>query len=285
MWSLLLACAPTLTPVLDADASRDGADGADGPFAVARTSLAVSSRATGSIRVDVWLPTEAEVAIRGAPALLHVHGGFVGPERYDWLAVHAASRGYVVLAPHHALDLALFESGNAAEAWDGLVAAAGRDTALAGVVDADTPRAIAGHSLGGVVASIGWASGAWDGVWLEASFPADGTPVEDVDGPVLSLIGTADGSADGAAVADGFDRFPGPGWFGQVDGMNHYDWTDAATPGELAKDGASTRPQADTRRDALRIADAWLDATLRDDPDAAARLAGDFAGIDLRRTP
>lgn len=279
---LLLACAPEPVEVLAPDPARTGVDGADGPYGVLTTSLRVASRATDAVRVDVFWPDDPP---DDPPALLHVHGGLVGPERYDWLAIHAASRGYVVLAPHHALNLALFEAGNAADAWDGVVDAAAGDGPIAGLVDADTRRAIAGHSLGGVVAAIGFAGGGWDAVWLEASFPADGTPVEDAPGAVLSLIGTADGSADAAAVSDGFDRFPGPGWFGQIDGMNHYDWTDDATPSELKSDGAPTRPQADTRRDALRVGDAFLDAFLRDDADARARLDAPFDGVELRGTP
>jgi pimeloyl-ACP methyl ester carboxylesterase len=133
-----------------------------------------------------------------------------------------------------------------------------------------------GHSLGGVVAAMLYAEHEdIDALGMFASFPAAGT-VTDRDGEVLSLIGSADGSASIPNAYEGFGRYPAPGFFGVIDGMNHYDWTDAATARELRRDGPSTRPLDDTRRDALRVIDAFLDAALRGDPDARARLDAGF---------
>jgi hypothetical protein len=66
--------------------------------------------------------------------------------------------------------------------------------------------------------------------------------------------------------------------------MNHYDWADGASDANLRGDGTPTRPQVETRRDALRVWDTCLDAVLRDDAQAQLTLdARTFPGI--RETP
>lgn len=273
----LVACAaPSPEVLLEPDAARTGADGTDGPLGAESVEFRVQARVTERVRVEAVVPLADDAA--PAPTVVFVQGGLVDAARYRWLAIHLASRGYAVLMPDYALDLAIQQSGNADAAWVG--ATTNPPTSLVGAFDPER-RVGGGHSLGGVVAAMNWTQDdGWDGLFLAASFPAEGTAVEDDPRPVLSLIGSDDGSADGGATQAGAERFAGPVFFGVVDGMNHYGWTDDATEKELAKDGTATRPVDEARRDALRVFDTWLDATLRDDPTALEALDGAFPNVE-----
>jgi hypothetical protein len=142
-----------------------------------------------------------------------------------------------------------------------------------------------GHSLGGVVATWEWIDQSYAAVALIASFPADtsrllGTP----NARSLFIVGSEDRRVDRDTLRRGFAVFAGQKLLATVDGMNHYDWTDGATASELSTDGASTRPIAQSRRDAWRVIDAWADTALRDDPAAQQQFAsGTFAGVQVQR--
>ncbi len=117
------------------------------------------------------------------------------------------------------------------------------------------------------------------GLILLASYPASGTDVAG-ERPVLALVGSEDGASSPEEVAPRLDVFDDDTLFyGVVDGLNHYGWTDDAKPSELRGDGPETRPRDEARHDALRVLDTWLDAWLRDDADAQDRLDTPFAGV------
>jgi hypothetical protein len=100
--------------------------------------------------------------------------------------------------------------------------------------------------------------------------------------PSLLLTGAEDRKAPDEFFPE-WERFPEPRWGGVIDGMNHYDWTDDPTEGELSRDGTATRPADESRADAWRVLDTWLDATLLDDDLAAERLDDDdFEGVEER---
>jgi predicted dienelactone hydrolase len=73
----------------------------------------VQARVTEGLDVDVIYPSDSQGAVdrSGAPypVIVFVQGGLVTVQRYQWLTAHLASRGYVVLAPHHQLDLPVLE--------------------------------------------------------------------------------------------------------------------------------------------------------------------------------
>jgi predicted dienelactone hydrolase len=275
------------------DTVRRGDDGDDGPFGVAHVTLTAQSRVTDPLEIDVEYPALADGRLDRArapyPAVVFVQGGLVEAARYGWMARHLASRGYVVLRPHHALGLAIFETDNANIAITSLRRAAAdssTDATLAGAVDARGPVAYMGHSLGGVVAVRQWIDSDATAVVMLASYPADGDPVMCRAGsPVLSLLGANDTRKSPLANYEaGFRTFAEPRWMGLIAGMNHYAWCDDATAGELATDGALDRPLADVRRDALRMLDTFLDAVLRNDTAARTRLdAGVFANVTVSR--
>jgi len=270
-WCLFLLASGCGGPVLDLlpDPGRSGADGTDGPFGVAHQTFRAQARVTDVVRYEVSWPADRDGAFDDAqgrcPVVMFIHGGFVPPDAYRWLATHMASRGFCVVSPEHDLQLAIMESDNASVVLDDL-----RGRPRGALKDAVGPDAVVmGHSLGGAVATFRWlADDRFEGLALLASWPAEGSPVEEMKGrPSLSLIGSEDKGGDATQTAyEEYQRFPSPGWFGVVDGMNHYDWADGASDADLKGDGVPTRPRAETRRDVLRVLDTWLDAWLLDDP-------------------
>jgi len=259
--------------------------GEDGPFGAAWVETRATARVTEAIRVEVTFPADADgwpdAAALPAPVVVLVQGGLVSVARYRWLAAHAASEGYVVVAPDHPSDLAFFAAGNGLAALEAVEAGGG---VLYGLVEPGGPAVTVGHSLGGVVASILWADSArFDGLVTFASYPADGTEVEGRGAPYLALTGALDAQASVEQVVSGWERFAGPRWLGVVDGMGHYGWTDGDAADDLAQGGdldAGARVDAETRTDALRPLDAFFSATLRGDASATEALdAGGFTGV------
>lgn len=282
------ACAGPSEIVVDLqpDPDRTGLDGADGPYGVAHATFSAQARVTDVVDYEVAWPALAtgdfDEGAGPCEVVGFIHGGLVEADRYRWLVTHLASRGYCVLSADHDLDLAIFESDNTSRALDDALARseAGRGP-LAGALGA---RAVVmGHSLGGVVASFRWvADPRFEGVGILASWAAEGTPVEAQAGrPSLSLIGSEDRSGEATQEAsEQYARFEEPRFFGVIEGMNHYDWADGPSDDNLLSDGVPTRPREESRRDAQRVIDAWLDAWLRGDSEALAALeAHAFPGV------
>lgn len=293
MWlyfSLLAACSTVGEPVplIAPDASRTGADGLHGAFGAAVVSLAAPARVTEVVPVDVVYPTEGDVrsgddlspAVQDAPTVVLIHGGLVPPERYWWLGAHFATRGYVTVLPRAELDLAIIQPGNGAVALEALRREARDGSRLSGLVGATGPTALAGHSLGGVLAARQWVrDDEVDLLVMLASFPAAGDPVEDQAGrPVLTVSGTTDQSLEPERFLEQSERFPDGTAVWLASGLNHYGWTDDATDRELAADGALEGALDTLRRRVLALIDAHLDVALRGDDDA--RLDGPFDGLE-----
>jgi len=281
---LLGGCAVPARLLLPADPQRDGTDGTDGPLGAELIPVRATARMTEQVPVDLVVPVDAsgDLAVTDAPAVIFVHGGFVAPDRYLWLAAHQASRGYVVALPRAELLLAITQPGNGEVALAALRDEAGPGGAIEGAVAEDGPVVVSGHSLGGVVAAMQWVGDpSIRGLALYASYPSKGTDVASAAGrPVIALAGSADGSAPAAAVGAHLDRFAPPLYFGVVDGLDHYGWTDDPSPSELKGDGQPGRPVPELRRDVDRVLDTWLDAWLREDGAAAARLDQPFPNVE-----
>jgi dienelactone hydrolase len=271
---------------LEPDPTATGEDGERGPYGAARGTYWTQGRVSDAIEFEATWPATATTELAAGapfPVVLSLHGGFVGPERYRWMAEHMASRGYVVLAPVHTLGLAIIESDNASYALDEVEDRTDDvSDPLFGAIEVGAPVACTGHSLGGTVSAMRWvADERIEALGIWASYPPDETDIESMAGqPALLLTGSEDRIPPEQFV-ERWAPFPDPTWKGVVDGMNHYDWTDDASEADLAKDGASTRPLEETRPDAWRVIDAWLDAVLLGDGGAQARLdAGGFPGIE-----
>ena len=194
MWlPLLLACAPVSAPerLLDPDPSiADPAPyGERGPFGAALVRARAQARVSDVVPFDVIYPADADqrAAVQGAPRAGLNHGGRVAPQRDPWGAVHLASRGWATVLPEADLHLAITGPADGEIAYDRLLALSDRPTDLEGL--AGNVAVAMGHSLGGVLAARQYARDPRvGGLVLLASFPADGTPVEDGDGTVCEAI-------------------------------------------------------------------------------------------------
>lgn len=290
MWTTSwLACATIGAPEVVAlpNPARTGEAGLDGPYGAAVVSMAAPARVTEVVPVDVIYPHEqaslvgdAAPAVQGAPVVVFVHGGLVAPERYRWLGTHFATRGFVTVMPRAELDLAIAQPGNGGVALDALRREAASDGLLAGIVDADGPSAAMGHSLGGVLAARQWLrDDEIDLLVMLASYPAASDVVEDEGSrPVLAISGTTDQSLEVDQYLAESERYADDAAVWLATGLNHYGWTDGATPSELAGDGPLEGDLPELRRRVLALIDAHLDVALRNaGPEA---LEGPFEGLE-----
>lgn len=277
------------------DPERDGTSGTDGRLGAAWVTVNGQARVTERIPVQVVFPARADGTLdpSGAPypAVVFIQGAPVARDRYHWLALHLATRGYVVLLPEHLLDLAILDTDNARLGL-GIVreAAAADDGTLRGAIGPSAPAVVMGHSLGGVISARQWvAHPEFSGVALLAAYPSAGDPVaERAAGPLLAMTGTADTLAPPARVRAGYAMFNlSPDALqavAVVDSLNHYGWTDAAEDDERASDGPRPADLWLVRRRALAVLDAWLDATTRSDMNARQLLSiGRFDGVSVTR--
>jgi dienelactone hydrolase len=276
---VLGGCARDGRVVRDADPAAPALDderslGRDGPFGVRLVPRAVRVRVDERIDVDVLVPLEADGAVaRARPVAVLVHGGLVAPARYEWLAIHLASRGFVVLVPSHALDLAFFEQENALEALRALRRSARTPgDALHGAMD-DAPAAILGHSLGGVVASSLWDEHPddLDELVLFASYPAGSTLRPRTRGRALSILGGADARVSRAQASDGLRALATsgrPAVLAVIDGMSHLQIADDVSPSEASSAGVPTIDEATARAHLRWLVDAMLWPRTGGTPDA-----------------
>ena len=289
--ALLTACAPAWpgAVLLPPDPARASPRfGADGPYGAALWADVALARGQERVPLRIIAPSEGDGALSGDapfPAIVLNAGARVAPARYDWLAAHLASRGYVVVAPEYGLDLPLPEAGNAQAALRHVEALSDGPGALSGAVDAGAPAGILGHSLGGVAAAAVHAEDRqFAALVFLASYPAGGTDAEGRGAPALSLCGDEDAFVDRAAVEDGIARYAAGSALGWVEGLNHYGWADAVTDAEAAQEPAPSRLPVDARIDAQAPLDAWLGLHLGADISADAVLrAGAFPGVDWSR--
>lgn len=250
-------------PRLSFDATRTGVAGTTGPFGVLHTLWHAQSRVTEAIVIEATYAVPIDET--PLPTVVFIHRGDVPPARYQWLQDHIASRGYTVIAPRHFATVPILEADNAQIALDSA-------TEL-GFVTPGTKIAIAGHALGGTVAALNFAADdRFAGLALLAATPAPGN-LRQRDRPVLAIAGTQDEKVTPDLSRTELERFTAPRWFGLVDGMNHYAWTDENTERDLAGDGNPLGDIGRLRRDATRLLDLWLDGVLRDDAAALAELA------------
>lgn len=278
------------------DTERDGAEGNDGARGAAWVEFTGQARITERLLVQVVYPARADGTLDRAgapyPSVVFVQGAGVGRERYHWLALHLATRGYVVLLPQHLFALSILDTDNAI-----LSLAAAREVVteagtLHGAIAPTAPAVVMGHDVGGLIAARQWRERTdFLGVALLAAYPQSGDMLSArATGSVLAITGTADTLSPPARVRDawlaiGPTRDPlTPRAFAVVEALNHYAWTDSPEDNERANDGPRPDDARGVRANALAVLDAWLDATLRGSAEGRALLdRNDFRGVTVYR--
>ncbi len=196
---------------------------------VARAAIEVRANGTDLIPVTVLFPSDerGRPSSRNRPALVFIQGGAVSPTRYEWLGVELAKRGFVSAFPTHPLALAFFSVDHGEWTRRALVDPE-PGSFLEGLVD-PSRLAIAGHSLGGVVAVKLATQGRFAAAVVQASFPdpADAKQVARLTIPTMSLAARNDCQALLADVRTGWMTLPGPSVLVVLDGATHFQFTDS----------------------------------------------------------
>ena len=242
-----------------------------GELALPGVGLAIfetRANATDIVRVLVFFPSEPDGRPKAGPfpAMVYVQGGFVPSSRYAWQAEALAAQGYVVAMPDHLLDLAFFSIENGEVARQLLVRPP-PGSLLEGLVDSKRV-AVAGHSLGGVVAFKLALLGGFRAIVVEASFSdsADDSKIGSLGMPSLFLAGALDCQAKLTQVEMGWAKMPSPTALVVLPGMTHYGFTDTD-----ADDAKRCPPQAPIDASHARIVAAmtgFLEAAF--DPNGAS---------------
>jgi dienelactone hydrolase len=196
---------------------------------VASARFEVRARSTDLVDVQVLFPATDDGQPRPGPwpAVVFIQGGLVDAARYAWQGEALAKAGYVVALPRHQLDLAFFAIDNGAQAR-GLLVRPPPGSVLDGLVDASR-IAVAGHSLGGVVATKLALQGGFNALALEASYPdgADLAALKAFTTPSVSIAGASDCTAPLEKVRSGWDALPAPTALTVLSGVTHFQFTDS----------------------------------------------------------
>lgn len=232
---------------------------------VARASFERRANGTDLVPITVYFPADERGAPRAGPlpGVVFIQGGFVSTGRYSWQGIALAEAGYVVAMPDNALQLAFFtvDYGQAARA---LLASPPRGSLLEGLVDPQR-IAVAGHSLGSVVALKLALEGNFAAVVLQAGFPdgADLPKLPAFTTPSLSLAGELDCSAKLPDVRAGWESLPSPTALTVLTGVTHFEFTDSEA--EDLKRKCVPSKTLDEAHAAMRAAMVgFLDAALRE---------------------
>ena len=232
---------------------------------VSRAEFEVRTNGTDLVRMTVLFPSTAAGSPLGAslPGVVFIQGGFVGTERYEWQAEALARAGYVVVLPANQLELAFFsiDYGQAARA---LLASPPRGSLLEDLVNPER-IAVAGHSLGSVVALKLALGGGFTAVVLEAGFPdsADTAAAMALTKPSLSLAGELDCSAKLGPVRAGWNTLGAPTALTVLEGVTHYQFTDADTE-DRQRDCTPAVELNDAHERIEQALITFLDAAMRD---------------------
>ncbi len=236
---------------------------------------------TDLVRTRVIFPANDDGTPRAGPfpAVVFIQGGLVPEGRYRWWAEELARAGYVVALPAHDLSLAIFTIDTGAEARALLVEPP--SSLLSGLVD---PRriAVAGHSLGGVVAAKLVLQGGFQALLLEASLPdaPDEAALGHLPWPSLSLAGKNDCSAKLASVTAGSRTLASPTVLVVLDGVTHYQFTDSDRE-DVAKGCASGVDLQTAHQRIAAASRAFLDAALGPSPSVGAARLREVPGAEV----
>ena len=236
---------------------------------------------TDLVRTRVVFPsTDQGAPIGGAlPAVIFIQGGLVPDARYRWWAEEIARAGYVVALPSHDFSLAIFSIDNGTSAR--ALLADPPNSLLTGLVD---PKkiAVAGHSLGGVVASKLALQGGFSALLLQASLPeaSDVEPLSRLKHPSLSMAGEKDCSASLLSVTAGASKLASPTAFVVLQGVTHYQFTDSDAE-DVSRGCASGVDLQTAHQRIVDVSLAFLSAALSTQPSTGEANLRAISGISV----
>ncbi len=242
--------------------------------AFARTQLRVNS--SDLVAVDVFVPVNADQQPKAnSPAVVFVQGGLVAVERYHWLAKDLSERGYVVALARHPNDLAIFSGENQRVLLDAMRNPKA-DSPFFKAVDSRF-IAVAGHSLGGVMAAKAALALDYQALIIHASLvdSADNALLPQLgQRPTLFVAGAADCQAKLPDIVKSWQSLLSRTALVTLPGVSHFQFT-----GDDAPDArAGCEPKASLEVAHRNIAEAtvrFLNAAQR-----GQSLSAGFEGFD-----
>lgn len=235
-------------------------------------SFEVRVNGTDVVTMRLHAPTSSEGSEAAGLGIVFIQGGFVDATRYEWQALEWARHGAAVIVPEQVAELGFFSVDYGERARE----------VLAERSSPGMRFVVAGHSLGGVVAAKLAAQGTFDALILEASYPdsPDVAALEAMKLPSLSLGGSLDCSAKPETVHEGWLTLPSPTALVMVEGMTHYQFTDAQT--EDDQRGCTPGITIDAAHEAVSAASLEFLATLNTDGGVGTYDAIDGVTVERR---
>ncbi len=269
-WLILLQLGchtePAQEVILEAT-DLENTPGMRGSLGVERVTRTYRVRVDDRLQTHLYLPVDASGIRQKGPVAVVVQGGAVEARRYEWLARHLSSKGYVTVLAEHASNLSFFEEGNSVAALEAIT----HDPEFEELVS-NKRGVVLGHSLGGVTASTLWldhptrfstlvlmASEAksWD------DFSKRRTPADKKDQDLALVIASSeDGRIESQRIFDNTRAIADAGTAMasiSIQGMIHMQWTTDVTPEELEDDGTPTITDELARQRALVMIDLALE--------------------------
>ena len=248
-----------------------------GDYGVAVVERDFRVRVDDTVSTLIYLPSDGSRSLADGPfeVVLLLHGGLVEAHEYAWLARHLTRRGFAVVAPEHAFDLAIFSTGNGPAVLDAVDRASNRSGDLLEGRISDTPAIATGHSLGGVVATKTWlrAPERVSHLLLLQSVPdeADAEDLEDrrSAGRVFAIGGERDGRIPPDEIADELHLFDADVPLAVVEGQNHFQLVDGPEPSRFEADNEASVEESVGRRRLLETVDVFIDDYRGEDTDFA----------------
>lgn len=239
-----------------------------GDYGVAVLERTFRIRVDDTVHAQLYFPTDNTGAIVDGelPVVLFIEGGAVQTDQYAWLAAHIASQGYLVAAPSHFQNLAIFSIGNGADLLNAMDKASSREGDQLFQRVSSEPALAMGHSLGGVIATKTWLAQRerFSHLVLLQSRPdpADSDDLAEASfapGEVFAIAGSEDLRITPETVAEELGLFSAPVPLAVVEGQNHFQLVDGSTPGQAALDGPARVDDAQGRARLLAMIDLLLE--------------------------
>lgn len=232
-----------------------------------RVSRDYRVRVDDRISADIFLPIDAQGERQQGAISAVLQGGLVEASRYEWLAIHLASRGHVVVLSEHIGQLTFFEEGNTMAVIE-LIRA---DEEFAPLISSER-GSVFGHSLGGTTAATLWfrRPEVFSSLFLLASEPKQwhdfttrGVVVDAKQDLAVTIESSEDGRLSSDRALSGLDALEetaGASAIGlSIQGMIHMHWATEATAEELENDGTPGITEDEARRRALIMIDLAFD--------------------------
>lgn len=206
---------------------------------------ALTASESGQEMDDYWLFSATESAKEN---LIFYPGALVEPASYSIWAKAVAASGYDVYLVKMPLNLAVFGENKAQEIID---------------ENPDEKFVLAGHSLGGVMASrfLAENEGEAGGMIYLASYPDEKGDLSDSNLPVLSISATEDQLVTAKDIADTKKYLPKNTQYEKIEGGNHAGF---GSYGAQKKDGQATISNGAQQAEISQLMITWLEETIAD---------------------